>query len=734
MLEKNRIEKITISTKSHRLKRTLLDENPGLEYIFTKAHDLEEALDDLRTWINSFLKERKTAWNFYRCKDDSRQAFEDLTWKEVAAIRILDYIDHTGLKVEDLNVGEELCTVNPFLPLWLAIRKGRGGGTEAYFQDMLELFRQFSGKTKRQLPTKDEVLDWMDRHPSGLDEKIIAIRESNKKRILRVIIQKIEKGKVVSSKYNFEPGLSSKEKYNLALTWWDTEHFHLKFAIRTPELLNKMLGHSLDNETIELMEKAKRKGIPFFVNPYYLSLVNIDAPDFAIGADQAIRDYIFCSEELIEEFGDIVAWEKEDIVEPDKPNAAGWLLPNTHNIHRRYPEVAILIPDTVGRACAGLCVSCQRMYDFQNGHLNFNLDKLKPRESWHHKLIRLLTYFEDDSQLRDILITGGDSLMSSNKSLKLILDEVYEMALRKINKNKDFPDGEKHAEMLRIRLGTRLPVYIPQRINSGLIEILSEFKEKASKIGFKQFVIQTHFVSTMEVTPEVKTAVEKILKAGWFIANQQVFISAASKRGHTAKLRKVLNDIGVMTYYTFSVKGFQENRHNFATNARAIQEQREEKIIGGIPEKYYDELATFPFNVQNMVENINSLRRQTNLPFLGTDRNVMNLPGVGKSLTFRVIGITNDGRRVLKYSHDQNRKHSPIADQMGKVVIVESKSIADYLDQMEEMGEDMTEYNSLYGYSMGSTEPRVPIYKYPDYDFEVTKELTNFEIALPTEV
>ena len=108
MLEKNRIEKINISTKSHRLKRTLLDENPGLEYIFTKAHDLEEALDDLRTWINSFLKERKTAWNFYRCKDDSRQAFEDLTWKEVAAIRILDYIDHTGLKVEDLNVGEEL--------------------------------------------------------------------------------------------------------------------------------------------------------------------------------------------------------------------------------------------------------------------------------------------------------------------------------------------------------------------------------------------------------------------------------------------------------------------------------------------------------------------------------------------------------------------------------------------------------------------------------------------------
>jgi lysine 2,3-aminomutase len=574
----------------------------------------------------------------------------------------------------------------------------------------------------------------MDRHPSGLDDEIIAIRESNKKRILKIFIQKIEKGKITSDRYKFEPGLSHREKYNLALGWWNSEHFHLKFAIRTPELLNKMLAYSLDNKTIDLMEKAKRKGIPFFVNPYYLSLVNIDAPDFAIGADQAIRDYIFCSEELIEEFGDIVAWEKEDLVEPDKPNAAGWMLPNTHNIHRRYPEVAILIPDTVGRACGGLCVSCQRMYDFQNGHLNFNLDKLQPRESWHHKLIRLLNYFEDDSQLRDILITGGDSLMSSNKSIKLILDEVYEMALRKINKNNDLPDGKKHAEMLRIRLGTRLPVYIPQRVNDELIEILAEFKEKASKIGFKQFVIQTHFVSTMEVTPEVKIAVEKILNAGWFIANQQVFIAAASKRGHTAKLRKVLNDIGVMTYYTFSVKGFQENRHNFSTNARAIQEQREEKIIGEIPDKFHDEIATFPLNAERMVKNISELRKLTDLPFLGTDRNVMNMPGVGKSLTFRTIGITNDGRRILKFDQDQTRKHSPTADEMGKIFIVESKSIANYLNQMENMGEDMMEYKSLYGYSMGSTEPRDPIYSYPDYDFEITKELTNFEITHQSEV
>lgn len=77
---------------------------------------------------------------------------------------------------------------------------------------------------------------------------------------------------------------------------------------------------------------------------------------------------------------------KEDAVEDGKPNAAGWLLPDGHNIHRRYPDVAILIPDSMGRACGGLCASCQRMYDFQSERLNFNFEELKPKESWDKRL------------------------------------------------------------------------------------------------------------------------------------------------------------------------------------------------------------------------------------------------------------------------------------------------------------------------------------------------------------
>jgi lysine 2,3-aminomutase len=340
-----------------------------------------------------------------------------------------------------------------------------------------------------------------------------------------------------------------------------------------------------------------------------------------------------------------------------------------------------------------------------------------------------LRYFENDSQLRDILITGGDALMSSDNSLKRILEEVYQMAVRKKEANKFRPDGEKYAEMQRIRLGTRLPVYLPQRITSSLVGILREFKEKARPIGFEQFVIQTHFESAMEVTPESAEAIRKLISAGWMVTNQLVLTAAASRRGHTTKLRKVLNDIGVLTYYTFTVKGYMENSYTFANNARAVQEQIEEKQLGRVPDQYVDLIKAFPKYAEGMVENIESLRRICQIPFLVTDRNVMNLPGVGKSLTFRTIGITHDGRRILEFDYDHTRRHSPIINKNDKVVIVESRSIASYLKRMEEMGEDLTEYANVWGYSIGESEPRFPVYKYPGLEFELTELFTNIKTA-----
>ncbi len=723
------LDRVAITVKSHQLLQQLLNENPELEKIMQYSKTEIEALVGVRNWVLKSLEGNAKVLAFYEGSTNVGTASESLKWKELAAIRILDYIDHAGMSYRDPTLRGEPAINNPIKMIWLAVHKGTGGARPPFFEDMIELFSQFRDINRPEMPDRGKVESWMERFPSGLDPRIVALRAENRDRILNLIIDKIDSGEISDIKYSFEPAMSREQKFLTTLEWWADYRFHLKFAIRSADLLNEMLDNSLDPDTMAILYDAESVGIPIFVNPYYLSLLHVRVPYFSIGADLAIRHYVIYSRQLVEEFGHIVAWEKEDLVEEGKPNAAGWILPSEYNIHRRYPEVAILIPDTMGRACAGLCASCQRMYRFQKGHLNFDLQKLRPKKSWPKRLKDLMAYFEKDSQLRDILVTGGDALMSSVQSLEGIFDAVYEMAVQKKKANKRRSEGDKYAEIIRVRLGTRLPVYLPQRITRELLEVLTNFKKKAKKIGIQQFVIQTHVESPMEITPEMKECVKSLLQAGWMVTNQHVFTAAGSRRGHNAKLRKTLNEIGVLPYYTFTVKGYMENNANFAINSRVMQEQREEKIFGNLDEDSSDRLTTFQENVETMDSKLPALLKQQGLLFLATDRNVINLPGVGKSLSFRVIGITRYGRRILEFDHDPYRRHSPVIEKMGKIIIIESKSVSEYLEQLTEMGENPEDYRGLYGYSIGETEPRQKIYEYPPYCFGITEEMTNLDIS-----
>lgn len=720
---------VAIDIKSHRLVSKIMEENPNLLRIFNESDKWEDAVNMIRNWVLMYFESNPLAYRYYLGESIGNKSLKKLEWRDYAAIRIMDYLDNTGKIFTDPNIKLGKTAVNnPFRLLYMAARYGTGGAKYDFFLDMLHLFRQFSGKTNPSLPDIHKVKKWMARHPSGTEPQVIEVRNNNKRRIIRIIIKRIEEGIIRDKLYAFTDEKTEDEKIRTVEKWWNESLFHLRFAIRDADYLNEMLNYSLSPETLHTLRESIKKGIPLFINPYYLSLLNVNHGHFSVITDSVIRDYVMPNKALLNEFGRITAWEKEDIVEPGKPNAAGWLLPNDRNVHRRYPEVAILIPDTGGRACGGLCVSCQRMFDFQNGVLNFNLDKLKPKQSWPEKLRSLLEYFRNDSQLRDILITGGDALMSSDKSLKLILDEVYEMAKAKREDNKKRGKDEKYAEMIRLRLGTRLPVYLPQRVTTQLTGILKEFREKAARIGFKQFVIQTHFQSAMEITPEATLAIKRIHEAGWLVVNQMVFTAAASTRGHTAKLRQTLNRIGILPYYTFTVKGFLENSHNFAPNARSVQERMEEKQFGHIPKQYRKSIRQFTDNTKNMVKQMNDLKQKLNVPFLASDRNVLNLPGVGKSMTYRMVGITRYGKRILRFDHDSTRSHSPVIDKMGHVFIVESKSVLAYLNQMNELGEDTNEYKSIWGYTLGETETRLSLYDYPEFDYKLTDKITHFEM------
>lgn len=630
--------------------------------------------DEFKTKISDYLKSEDLT-------NAPTQAKENIC-------RLVEYDDR---EVFELSTGKII--KSPTLSrLWTILHNNEACIDDTAF--LMDIYQQLLRlyKDPIKIPTEEKVKQWASRWKSGLDKEVIAIREANKHRIISHLIHRIEQRHSPKSRFLFAEGMTMEDKHQRVEEWWKDSKFHLALAARSPKALNDMLGGSLSAEKIDIYRRAQQKGIPIFVTPYYLSLLDITGNGYD---DQTIRQQIMYTNNLVETFGNIKAWEKEDSVEDGKPNAAGWLLPEGNNIHRRYPDVAILIPDSMGRACGGLCSYCQRMYDFQSGRLNFDFDKLKPNEKWEHKLRRLMKYFEEDTQLRDILITGGDALMSSNTTLRNILQAVIVMARNKKHANMKRHEGKKYAEIQRVRLGTRLPVYLPMRIDDELIDILTNFRIHAMSVGVKQFFIQTHFQSPLEITPEVSKAIKQIHATGWTVTNQLVFNVGASRRGHTTKLRKGLNSLGVKPYYTFSVKGFQENHDVFTPNCRSMQECIEEK---------------------------------TSTPQCSSDRNVLNLPGIGKSMTFRLVGIMPDGCRLLEFNHDHTRHHSPLIEKYDRVYIKENKSVYEYLNQLEELGENPNIYSSIWEYSEGETEERHPQFLYPDLGYKMTEKYSNIEM------
>lgn len=650
----------------------------------------------------------------------------DASWNAEGVRVVRRLLEYDGRVIHELSVGEDV-KVETLALLWRFL-SGRIGEDEISPDFALELYHQFSRlhDGPSGVPEKEDVLRWMRRWPDGLNEQVRAIREANKERIMALLVRKIEHRPASSGRYVFPEGCSEAEKLGWVSRWWGEARFHLSMAVKSATELNRMLDGTLSGETLRIYQQAQEKGIPVFVTPYYLSLLNPTGKGYD---DAAIRSYVIYSSRLVETFGGIRAWEREDIVEEGKPNVAGWLLPGGHNIHRRYPEVAILIPDTMGRACGGLCASCQRMYDFQSRRLNFELEKLKPKENWNTRLRKLMDYFEHDTQIRDILITGGDALMSRNATLRNILDAVCKMAVRKRQANLSRPDGEKYAELQRVRLGTRLPVYLPMRVDDELLDILRDFRQKAVEAGITQLFVQTHFQSPLEVTPESREAIRRILSTGWAVTNQLVYNVAASRRGHTAKLRKVLNSLGVICYYTFTVKGFEENYEVFAPNARSLQESAEEKAWGRLaPEAEHDFLESLDGAPKKAVA-VRQFCAAHDVPFLATDRSVLNLPGIGKSMSFALVGVDAKGRRILRFDHDRTRRHSPIIDRVHEVYIRENKPVYRYLLQLQDMGEDMGEYETLWAYTEGETERRFPFFEYPVPDFSVTSRYTNLDVG-----
>jgi len=172
------------------------------------------------------------------------------------------------------------------------------------------------------------------------------------------------------------------------------------------------------------------------------------------------------------------------------------------------------------------CRHCQRRRNFGE----------TDNHAAHKDLEAALQYIKNNSEIRDVLITGGDALMLSDRTLDWLLGEL---------------DAISHVEIKRI--GTRTPVTLPQRITANLCAVLKRHTP---------IYINTQFNSPLEVTPEAKQACDRLIEAGVVLGNQAVLLKGINDNVHVMKkLNQELLKIRVRPYYLFQAKEVKGTTH-----------------------------------------------------------------------------------------------------------------------------------------------------------------------------
>ncbi len=303
-------------------------------------------------------------------------------------------------------------------------------------------------------------------------------------------------------------------------------------------------------------------------------------------------------------------------------------------VTRRYPAIAILKPFNT---CPQICVYCQRNWEIDDAMAGGALASPEAIDG-------ALAYLSDHPAIREVLVTGGDPLGLSDEDLLPILRRVA-----------DLP----HVEVIRI--GTRTPVTLPSRITPALAEALGALRVP----GRREVCVVTHVEHPYEVTPDLVQAVDRLRRQGIAVFNQLVYTFYVSRRFEAAKLRLLLRRAGIDPYYTFLPKGKEETRNYRVPVARLSQEQKEEaRLLPGS-------------------------RR--------TDEAVYNVPGLGKNYLRAaqhrdLIGVLADGSRVYEF-HPWEKGVASRASYVGT-----DTPILDYLERLQQIGEDPDEYAGIWYY------------------------------------
>ena len=249
---------------------------------------------------------------------------------------------------------------------------------------------------------------------------------------------------------------------------------------------------------------------PLLITPYYASLVNWADKDDPIKKIIVPTDNEFSEEGFFDPSN-----EKSNTVLP--------------TLQHKYRNTALLLSTS---NCAGYCRFCFRR------RLKENNDCVASKED---ELKEVFEYIKNHPEIDNVLISGGDSLVLSNERLDFILEKISKIEHVKI-----------------IRLATRVPVFLPQRIidDKELIKILSKYNKK------KQLYVITHFNHPNEITEESTHAVKLLINNGIQVRNQTVLLKGINDNPDV--LAKLFNELifrGVVTYYLFQCRPVKKSSH-----------------------------------------------------------------------------------------------------------------------------------------------------------------------------
>jgi lysine 2,3-aminomutase len=467
-------------------------------------------------------------------------------------------------------------------------------------------FDEYEGRIAGQM--RSDYLDqmgrrmdnYLKRYQSGLDPKIVSKRQDSRRRILEI--------------------LNSTEN-----DWrdWRWQYRNVFKDTNDIDIIKEIIKLGPDHE--ESMKLAVENHVPFAVTPYYLHLMDREPCDL----DYAVRRQVFPPLSYVQ---NMIThrmdrkWAFDFMKERDTSPI--------DLVTRRYPRVAIIKPY---ESCPQICVYCQRNWELTSPLM---ASALAPPE----KIEAALQWFSEHEEMMDVLVTGGDPLVMDDSLIDKILSKLSEIS-----------------HLKSIRVATRTPATVPQRITDDLCEILARYNE----FGKRNICIVTHFMHPYEITPETVAAIKMVKMSGIEVYNQQVFTFANSRKFETSALRIILKQIGVDPYYTFNMKGKTEMEDYAVPISRILQERKEEaRLLPGI---------------------------------FRTDEPVFNVPGLGKDhlrawQNHELIAITPEGRRMYSFLPWEKN----IAQV--KPYIYTDVSVLRYLQRLRERGENPEDYRSIWYY------------------------------------